>query len=63
MTVSSSRRESVTERVDADANDMRLDTPVHVYIENLVVNARNKLSNSLVVSDKMRVNATYVESS
>ena len=63
MTVSSSRRESVTERVDADANDMRLDTPVHVYIENLVVNARNKLSNSLVVSDRMRVNATYVESS
>ena len=61
--MSSSRRESVTERVDADANDMRLDTPVHVYIENLVVNARNKLSNSLVVSDRMRVNATYVESS
>ena len=61
--MSSSRRESVTERVDADANDMRLDTPVHVYIENLVVNARNKLSNSLVVRDKMRVNATYVESS
>ena len=59
--MSSSRRESVTERVDADANDMRLDTPVHVYIENLVVNARNKLSNSLVVSDKMRVNATYME--
>ena len=61
--MSSSRRESVTERVDVDANDMRLDTPVHVYIGNLVVNARNKLSNSLVVSDKMRVNATYVESS